>query len=247
MAIKRFLPSLAVSNDAAPLGWSQNWSHLLATAANHSRITTSNALQSLPWAQGSPVGQSAAKLPLGPAVPATSTHRRRERWLPLGAALRAPQQYIRQAEQKTNVVLFGRLSTADRAFWCLGPATYVTHEPERERPIGITWRLDHRLSGGPLRRVRSGGRVREVVGPEPRRGTVGEDTANVLRSAPVAVQTCTVIFTGPSGIRHSVGVNRGVRLRRGCFGSVGSQGEWLGGRRGARTELEVQVRDPFAH
>jgi hypothetical protein len=55
------------------------------------------------------------------------------------------RRYIRQAEQKTNVVLFGRLSTADRAFWCLGPATYVTHEPER--PIAITWRLDHRLSG----------------------------------------------------------------------------------------------------
>jgi hypothetical protein len=51
MAIKRFLPSLAVSNDAAPLGWSQNWSHLLATAANHSRIATSNALRGLPLAQ----------------------------------------------------------------------------------------------------------------------------------------------------------------------------------------------------
>ena len=51
-SIERLLPSLAVSNDASPLGWSQNWSHLLATAANHSRITTSNALRGLPWAQG---------------------------------------------------------------------------------------------------------------------------------------------------------------------------------------------------
>ena len=50
--IERFLPSLAVRYDVSPVGWSQNWSHLLATAANHSRITTSNALRGLPWAQG---------------------------------------------------------------------------------------------------------------------------------------------------------------------------------------------------
>jgi hypothetical protein len=55
------------------------------------------------------------------------------------------QRDIRQAEQSTNVILFGRLSTADRAFWCLGPATYVRHEGER--PLAMTWRLDHRLSG----------------------------------------------------------------------------------------------------
>jgi hypothetical protein len=55
------------------------------------------------------------------------------------------RRYIRQAEQGTNAVLFARLSTADRAFWCLGPATYVSHKGER--PIAITWRLRHRLSG----------------------------------------------------------------------------------------------------
>ncbi|PYR49874.1 MAG: DUF3427 domain-containing protein [Acidobacteria bacterium] len=55
------------------------------------------------------------------------------------------RRYISQAEQGTNVVLFARLSTVDRAFWCLGPATYVSHQ--RERPIAITWRLHHRLSG----------------------------------------------------------------------------------------------------
>ena len=55
------------------------------------------------------------------------------------------RRYISQAEQGTNVVLFARLSTADRAFWCLGPATYVSHQGER--PIAITWRLHHRLSG----------------------------------------------------------------------------------------------------
>jgi superfamily II DNA or RNA helicase/HKD family nuclease len=55
------------------------------------------------------------------------------------------RRYISQAEHRTNVVLFARLSTADRAFWCLGPATYVSHQGER--PIAITWRLHHRLSG----------------------------------------------------------------------------------------------------
>ena len=50
-----------------------------------------------------------------------------------------------QREHGTNVVLFARLSTADRAFWCLGPATYVSHQGER--PIAITWRLHHRLPG----------------------------------------------------------------------------------------------------
>jgi superfamily II DNA or RNA helicase/HKD family nuclease len=55
------------------------------------------------------------------------------------------RRYISQPEHGTNVVLFARLSTADRAFWCLGPATYVSHQGER--PIAITWRLHHRLSG----------------------------------------------------------------------------------------------------
>jgi hypothetical protein len=55
------------------------------------------------------------------------------------------RRYISQAERRTNVVLFARLNTADRAFWCLGPATYVSHKGER--PVAITWRLHHRLSG----------------------------------------------------------------------------------------------------
>lgn len=55
------------------------------------------------------------------------------------------RRYVSQAEQETNAVLFARLSTADRAFWCLGPATYVSHQGER--PIAITWRLHHRLPG----------------------------------------------------------------------------------------------------
>jgi superfamily II DNA or RNA helicase len=53
------------------------------------------------------------------------------------------QRYLRHVEQGSSVVLFARLRADDRAFWCLGPATYVRHE--RDRPIAITWRLHHRL------------------------------------------------------------------------------------------------------
>ncbi|MDQ3306994.1 MAG: DUF3427 domain-containing protein [Actinomycetota bacterium] len=53
------------------------------------------------------------------------------------------QRYLRHVEQGSSVVLFARLRADERAFWCLGPATYVGHE--RERPIAITWRLHHRL------------------------------------------------------------------------------------------------------
>ncbi len=62
-------------------------------------------------------------------------------------ALASPtgQRYINQRSGATNVVLFARLSTADRALWCLGTAQYVSHEGER--PIAITWKLDHRLAG----------------------------------------------------------------------------------------------------
>src|SRR4029079_4359441 len=52
-------------------------------------------------------------------------------------------RYLHHIEEGTRVVLFARLRADDRALWCLGPATYVRHE--RERPIAITWRLEHRL------------------------------------------------------------------------------------------------------
>ena len=55
------------------------------------------------------------------------------------------RRYINQVEGGTNVVLFARLNTADRAFWCLGPADYVSHQGER--PIAFTWRLHNRLPG----------------------------------------------------------------------------------------------------
>ena len=53
------------------------------------------------------------------------------------------QRYIRQHEEGTNVVLFARLRTTDRAFWCLGPATYVSHEGDR--PIAFVWKLQRHL------------------------------------------------------------------------------------------------------
>jgi hypothetical protein len=53
------------------------------------------------------------------------------------------QRYITQRETGTNVVLFARLRTTDRAFWCLGPATYVSHEGDR--PIAFVWQLRRRL------------------------------------------------------------------------------------------------------
>lgn len=54
-------------------------------------------------------------------------------------------RYRRHAEHGSAVFLFARLQQNDRAFWCLGPATYVRHEGER--PMAITWRLQHPLPG----------------------------------------------------------------------------------------------------
>ncbi len=53
------------------------------------------------------------------------------------------QRYIGHREQGTNVVLFARLRTTDRAFWCLGRAAYVSHEGER--PIAFVWKLRQHL------------------------------------------------------------------------------------------------------
>jgi len=55
---------------------------------------------------------------------------------------------LRYQQHEANggaVLAFARLTTDDRAFWLLGPATYVSHEGER--PMGITWRLSHLLPG----------------------------------------------------------------------------------------------------
>lgn len=53
------------------------------------------------------------------------------------------QRYIKQKEMGTKVLLFGRHSKDDDAFWFLGTANYVSHTGER--PIGFTWKLDYPL------------------------------------------------------------------------------------------------------
>ena len=55
------------------------------------------------------------------------------------------QRYINHRARQTNVVLFARLRTDDRAFWCLGRASYVSHEGDR--PIAFRWRLASALPG----------------------------------------------------------------------------------------------------
>jgi superfamily II DNA or RNA helicase/HKD family nuclease len=49
------------------------------------------------------------------------------------------RRYVSQAEQGTNVVLFARLSTADRAFWCLGPlGIYLRNLPRQSRDADVS-------------------------------------------------------------------------------------------------------------
>jgi hypothetical protein len=48
-------------------------------------------------------------------------------------------RYRRQASSGNRVVLFARRNDAERAFWCLGTASYVRHEGER--PMSVIWRL----------------------------------------------------------------------------------------------------------
>jgi superfamily II DNA or RNA helicase/HKD family nuclease len=55
------------------------------------------------------------------------------------------QRYQNHQSMGSQVMLFARLRNDDRAFWFLGPATYVSHTGER--PMAITWKLRHPLSG----------------------------------------------------------------------------------------------------
>jgi hypothetical protein len=54
-------------------------------------------------------------------------------------------RYQQHVAQGTAILLFARLRAEDRAFWFLGPATYVRHQGEL--PMGVTWRLAHALPG----------------------------------------------------------------------------------------------------
>jgi hypothetical protein len=55
------------------------------------------------------------------------------------------RRYQVHAEQGSSVMLFARLRSDDRAFYFLGPVTYVKHEGEL--PMAVTWRLVNRLPG----------------------------------------------------------------------------------------------------
>ena len=54
-------------------------------------------------------------------------------------------RYRNQEREGRSIMLFTRLHDDDRAFWFLGPATYRGHVGER--PMAITWELEHPLSG----------------------------------------------------------------------------------------------------
>jgi Domain of unknown function (DUF3427) len=55
------------------------------------------------------------------------------------------RRYCNHIAEGTTIMLFAREDSSERAFWFLGPATYVSHESER--PLGIVWRLEIPLAG----------------------------------------------------------------------------------------------------
>ena len=55
------------------------------------------------------------------------------------------RRYQNHQRMGSAVMLFGRLRTDDRAFWFLGPATYVNHQSET--PMSVTWQLNYPLPG----------------------------------------------------------------------------------------------------
>lgn len=55
------------------------------------------------------------------------------------------RRYQEHVQRNSHILLFARLTTDDRAFYFLGPATYVSHQGEL--PIAVTWRLHHSLPG----------------------------------------------------------------------------------------------------
>ncbi len=55
------------------------------------------------------------------------------------------RSYRNHASEGTSIMLFARQRQDERAFWFLGPATYVSHQGER--PMAIKWKLQHPLPG----------------------------------------------------------------------------------------------------
>lgn len=55
------------------------------------------------------------------------------------------RRYREQGRNGYTFLLFARLKPNDRSFWFLGPLRYVSHTGER--PMAITWHLEHELPG----------------------------------------------------------------------------------------------------
>nr|WP_296067922.1 DUF3427 domain-containing protein [uncultured Actinoplanes sp.] len=55
------------------------------------------------------------------------------------------RRYQHHAAMGRSILLFARAHQNDRAFWFLGPATYVSHEGEK--PMAVKWKLATPLSG----------------------------------------------------------------------------------------------------
>ena len=55
------------------------------------------------------------------------------------------RRYQSHGAMGRSILLFARTRQDDRAFWFLGPATYVRHEGEQ--PMAVTWTLETPLSG----------------------------------------------------------------------------------------------------
>jgi hypothetical protein len=55
------------------------------------------------------------------------------------------RRYQHHLAMDRSILLFARTRADDRAFWFLGPATYVSHQGER--PMAVTWKLQTPLSG----------------------------------------------------------------------------------------------------
>nr|GID87919.1 hypothetical protein Ade03nite_68430 [Actinoplanes derwentensis] len=55
------------------------------------------------------------------------------------------RRYQNHITMNRSILLFVRARSTDRAFWFVGPASYVSHEGER--PMAVTWRLQTPLSG----------------------------------------------------------------------------------------------------
>jgi hypothetical protein len=73
---------------------------------------------------------------------------------------------------------------------------------------------------------------------------LGEHKTNVLRWPSVALRTCTVSFTGSSGIRHSVEVTAESVFEAAALGvSALKKNDWADAI-APGTELEIQVREP---